>query len=408
MAWGPPPTGRNTRTTRPQAMAQLLSPTTLPANAGQTADASGLSASGYDPLQMAKFLSPGDITGADRMSGVGRSIAKNTGALGDSSIWSGLVRGAKAFVDARNYSRDAADADLERSQKIQQFDWAAQQHARDVQQQQAQQDFLSHIRNPDQRSFAQAYPTIAAQALGNQAFAHPQQAVESGFVWTQNPDGTLVRGDEVPLTAEQRANLGLEGARLAMARDQQAQTMRWRPMSPEELDTYSLPPGTSAMINDATGQVKAIRSARQYSEGAGQAADFANRMVTSDKILTDLEYQHVNPAAVYAFGFGDEKANRYRQAQREFVNAVLRKESGAAIGQSEFQSAAQQYFPVPGDTPAILQQKRAARQAAIEGLKHQSQGAYQEWFGGKQQAPDPNANVVRWGRDAHGNPVRLK
>tara|TARA_R110000851_G_scaffold96172_1_gene208666 strand:- start:6283 stop:6534 length:252 start_codon:yes stop_codon:yes gene_type:complete len=38
---------------------------------------------------------------------------------------------------------------------------------------------------------------------------------------------------------------------------------------------------------------------------------------------------------------------QFEQAQRNFVNAVLRQESGAAIADSEFASAAKQYFPAP-------------------------------------------------------------
>ena len=56
------------------------------------------------------------------------------------------------------------------------------------------------------------------------------------------------------------------------------------------------------------------------------------------------------------------------QAQRDFVNAVLRKESGAAIAQSEFDNARRQYFPQPGDSAAVIEQKRANRETAIKGL----------------------------------------
>ncbi len=80
-------------------------------------------------------------------------------------------------------------------------------------------------------------------------------------------------------------------------------------------------------------------------------------------------------------GFGSENERKVRQAQREFVNAVLRLESGAAIGESEFASAAQQYFPQPGDTRDVIAQKRQARARAIQGLKNSSQGAYDEWYG---------------------------
>lgn len=56
------------------------------------------------------------------------------------------------------------------------------------------------------------------------------------------------------------------------------------------------------------------------------------------------------------------------QAQRDFVNAVLRQESGAAISQGEFDNAKKQYFPQPGDTEAVVLQKKRNREQAISGF----------------------------------------
>jgi len=56
---------------------------------------------------------------------------------------------------------------------------------------------------------------------------------------------------------------------------------------------------------------------------------------------------------------------QYEQAQRNFVNSVLRQESWAVISDSEFSNAAKQYFPASWDTDATLDQKRANREQAI-------------------------------------------
>ena len=56
------------------------------------------------------------------------------------------------------------------------------------------------------------------------------------------------------------------------------------------------------------------------------------------------------------------------QAQRDFVNATLRRESGAAISEGEFASARQQYFPQPGDSPQVIEQKRKNRELATQGF----------------------------------------
>jgi len=62
------------------------------------------------------------------------------------------------------------------------------------------------------------------------------------------------------------------------------------------------------------------------------------------------------------------ESQKAEQAQRDFVNAVLRLESGAAISQGEFDNARKQYFPQPGDAPAVIKQKAQNRKTAIQGL----------------------------------------
>ena len=58
-----------------------------------------------------------------------------------------------------------------------------------------------------------------------------------------------------------------------------------------------------------------------------------------------------------------------RIKQRNFINAVLRQESGAVINPSEFVNAKKQYFPQPGDDAATLQQKSDNRKRVISSFK---------------------------------------
>lgn len=51
----------------------------------------------------------------------------------------------------------------------------------------------------------------------------------------------------------------------------------------------------------------------------------------------------------------------YMQAARNFINSVLRRESGAVISPEEFKEARQQYLPVPGDSEETLTQKKNNR-----------------------------------------------
>lgn len=64
-----------------------------------------------------------------------------------------------------------------------------------------------------------------------------------------------------------------------------------------------------------------------------------------------------------------DQLKQQEQAERNFVTATLRKESGASISPSEFATAEKQYFPRAGDSPEVLAQKKANRQQVLGGMK---------------------------------------
>lgn len=139
--------------------------------------------------------------------------------------------------------------------------------------------------------------------------------------------------------------------------------------------------GRAQPIIGASGQpVRAAAGAEKpLTEFQGKSTSFGSRAAQSHNILNTLE-ENVSPTAVSASHTGGMAVNwalpaevqRTAQAQRDFVNAVLRQESGAAIGASEFDNARKQYFPQPGDTPQVIQQKRANREMVIKGFTRQA------------------------------------
>jgi len=56
------------------------------------------------------------------------------------------------------------------------------------------------------------------------------------------------------------------------------------------------------------------------------------------------------------------------QAGREFLAAILRKDTGAAITQQEMEQYGSIYLPQPGDKPGKLEQKQAARRRAVKAI----------------------------------------
>jgi hypothetical protein len=79
------------------------------------------------------------------------------------------------------------------------------------------------------------------------------------------------------------------------------------------------------------------------------------------------------------------------QARINFITAILRKESGAAIGANEFATAEKNYFPKPGDDAAAIAQKQQARKTAIRAMEIQA-GPGAKQMGGAGVIPGASAN----------------
>ena len=91
---------------------------------------------------------------------------------------------------------------------------------------------------------------------------------------------------------------------------------------------------------------------------AKQSEDILNSVVNEG---TSLWNKAANAVPVLGNYAKSADAQKYDQAKRDFVNAVLRRESGAVISPSEFDNAEKQYFPQPGDDPQTIEQKRLNR-----------------------------------------------
>jgi hypothetical protein len=111
--------------------------------------------------------------------------------------------------------------------------------------------------------------------------------------------------------------------------------------------------------------------------------NYAPRLQTADKTIQDLTASITSMAPVsYTLSThlpswlqgGD--LQRYNQAKLNFVNAVLRQESGAAISDSERAQYEKQYFPVPGDTPETVAQKASNRAQVVQSYIKDAGPAY--------------------------------
>jgi hypothetical protein len=118
--------------------------------------------------------------------------------------------------------------------------------------------------------------------------------------------------------------------------------------------------------NSTSGSGKKLTQAQQV------ALSYANRVSDSNAVIGEIGDKFAGAGSYFGRvalnAMKSEDRQKFEQAQRNFINAVLRRESGAAIAPSEFDSARQQYFPQPGDTKGVLEQKALNRQRTLENL----------------------------------------
>lgn len=116
-----------------------------------------------------------------------------------------------------------------------------------------------------------------------------------------------------------------------------------------------------------------LKGEKPLTEFQGKSVTFGTRAAEAHNILNSLEGTYSTISANYLPSFvNSEEGQKAKQAQDNFVNAVLRQESGAAINSSEFSNAKKQYFPQPGDSEAVLAQKRQNRETVIKGFARQA------------------------------------
>lgn len=148
--------------------------------------------------------------------------------------------------------------------------------------------------------------------------------------------------------------------------------------------------------------------AKPPKENQFKAANFGRRMEQAMSIMDNLSQRGFDRTAYnaaaknYLLGkvgldsIQDADYRQQAQAERNFINATLRRESGAAIAPHEYANAELQYFPRPGDDEQTLANKKANRQQVIASMKAEADRAwdmvpYIDPFGA--QGRDANSGV---------------
>ena len=144
-----------------------------------------------------------------------------------------------------------------------------------------------------------------------------------------------------------------------------------------------IPPGVDAKtFRNHVSAAAADAATGKKTEVQAKSEKFANKMELADKNVADIQTQGGSVVGrgldmVPGGNFLQSKEyQKYRQAQDNFITALLRDESGAAIGTQEFKRYERELFPQPGDGPEVIAQKSQARRVAIEAMKKSAGPGY--------------------------------
>lgn len=122
----------------------------------------------------------------------------------------------------------------------------------------------------------------------------------------------------------------------------------------------NLKPLTEAQAKDLT-----------YAQRGANAMDVINNLQNDIVKMGAINYSTQKGLENTSIGntMVSDTVQQVRQAERDFLTAILRRESGASISPSEFAVAERQYFPQPGDNAKTLEQKKKTRETAIASFR---------------------------------------
>jgi hypothetical protein len=139
----------------------------------------------------------------------------------------------------------------------------------------------------------------------------------------------------------------------------------------------SIETGPDGQLRIVQGAGAGARAGKPFTEGEGKDVVYATRARGALEVLepvagelTSLGSQIAgyDPTGIVRSRVQSSNYQVARQAGDEFLQAILRKDTGAAITAGEQALYGVTYLPQPGDGPEVLEAKRAARQRAVAAI----------------------------------------
>lgn len=194
-------------------------------------------------------------------------------------------------------------------------------------------------------------------------------------------DYTARYATEIGKTVDALTAKDIEVARKRYQQSDDKQSTPQNPRQRFQIQQVTNPDGTSGLIrvdldSGETSRIQlpeGVAGAGRPGEGERTASMYLKRTEASNAIAGPFEEKLARLGRQFDVQMPNllrsAEGQRYRQAQDEFINASLRRESGAAIQPSEYERYARIYFVMPGDTRDTILQKQEARRRVIEGFR---------------------------------------
>lgn len=319
-----------------------------------------------DKLARAEYMAQGADTSA-LVSPDGRTVGINLGGAIENALNRAVggrrAKAARGEIEAANAERDSLRAEAlglatlepERFAKI-----AALSGDKDLQAEAARQysigrDRIADDRYTDDRDYSRGRDTVADERYTAETKAE-QLRHDIANAWKEREfaEGNRQFGERMALGREGNA---LEAEKLGLQID-------------------------AARREAAQGP--------KLTDGQRKDAGFADRAIEADRELEAMDGYApslVDKARGAASVFGNARSaehQRFDAASRDWINAQLRRESGAAISDTEFENY-RQYLPQPGDAPETLKLKAEQRARMSESIGRGIPGY---------QAPAPRGNAA--------------
>jgi hypothetical protein len=209
-------------------------------------------------------------------------------------------------------------------------------------------------------------------AKQNQGAARPKVMAAEGGLFMVDPSSGTAR----PVRDESGQPLRGAGSRGAV-----------RPQIRETADGFvMIDPATGAVtpVQDAQGNPLKGAAGGKLTEQQAKATGYATWMKSALETVDQLEQGGFVPdwgtsvqkglgRVGQYLGFGkyaplSERGQLYMQGAEQFINALLRTDTGAAYAQHEPEDLFRIFFPQPGDAPAVIEQKRRERGHVLQAV----------------------------------------